>query len=131
MNKVTVEYVNKDKLGILSSHVSEPIKAVVTVYASSFDPNGKNDIVSKDYHLYVGQAVSFEDASLSDEQTEAFKQSGVVQFVKNELGVIPVYSHDAVFADSDSLESRLGSMLAHLDALGYETPGINRDFSRK
>ncbi|MBQ9834189.1 MAG: hypothetical protein IJO33_03255 [Bacilli bacterium] len=131
MNKVFVEYINKDEIGLLSTQAAEPIKAIVTVSAESITPNGKKDTINKDYHLYVGQSVGFDEVDLDQDKIERFKQSGVVQFVKNEAGVSPVYSNDAVYADSQALISGLGCMLGHLVALDYEVPSIEMKSSRK
>lgn len=47
MNKVFVEYRNKEELNILSLVATEPIEAIVMVYAESINADGNKDLIEK------------------------------------------------------------------------------------
>lgn len=134
MNKVFVEYRNKDDISGLSSVASEPIEAIVTVYAPSVKVDGSDDFITKTYHLYVGQVISIEklisEKGLSEDKMNNLKQNGIVKFVKSEVGLNPVGTEDAVFESSNAMLIRLNGMLAKLDSIGYEVPDVKRSAVR-
>ena len=130
MNKVFVEYRNKEAIDMVSNRASEPVEAIVTVSVPSVNAHGEEDTIFKEYHLHVGKMISINDlkgeVAISDEDIEKLKIDGILQFVKTERGLIILGKEDAVVNDSQSLLSKVNMMLAKLDSLGYETPGVLR-----
>lgn len=135
MNKVFVEYRNKEQLDMLSNRASEPVEAIVTVSITSVNANDNEDIIYKEYHLHVGKLIGVDDLkgelAISDEDIDKLKTNGMLQFVKNENGLTFVGKDDAVFGDSQSLLSRVNMMLAKFDSLGYEAPDVLRKGSSR
>lgn len=128
MNKVFVEYRNKEKLNMLSTSADEPVEAVVTVSVTSVNANGNEDTIYKEYHLHVGEIVGVdelkEEFAISDMDINKFKREGKLQFIKNDRGIMLLGKEDVVLTDSQSLLARVNMLLTKFDSLGYETPEV-------
>ena len=98
MNKVCVEYRNKEAIDMVSNRASEPVEAIVTVSVPSVNAHGEEDTIFKEYHLHVGKMISINDlkgeVAISDEDIEKLKIDGILQFVKTERGLIILGKED-------------------------------------
>lgn len=133
MNKVFVEYRNKNSIELLSGFADEPVEAIVSVYANSIDSNGKKDFIEKEYHLYVGEIVNIDEIEkkglLSEEEIRCLREKNIAQLAKTSMGLKSLKSGDSVVENSQKLLNRVNMMLAKLDILGYAVPEVNKKSS--